>query len=122
MRFLVFTTFSVVLYIGSLVGPLSIAAISFCAFLWGISLDLWGAIWGSALQRMVPKEALSRVSAFDGMGSLLFRPLGLMLAAPLSEWVGVPVALKIFAGIAFLLTLLPLFVRDVWMMQLSENS
>ncbi len=122
MRFLMFSTFSVVFYIASLIGPMSIAAISFFAFLWGISLDLWGAIWGTALQTMVPKEALSRVSAFDGMGSLLFRPLGLMLAAPLSEWVGIPTALKIFAGIALVLIIAPLFVRDVWMMQLSDNS
>ena len=113
---------SVVFYVGSLIGPMSIPLISFFAFLWGISLDLWGAIWGTALQRAVPKEALSRVSAFDGMGSLLFRPLGLMLAAPLSEWIGIRSALVIFAAIALLLVIAPLFVPEVWKMQLSENS
>ena len=122
MRFLMFSTFSIVFYIASLIGPLSIALISFFAFLWGVTLDLWGAIWGTALQREVPKEALSRVSAFDGMGSLLFRPLGLMLAAPLSEWIGIRSALIIFASIALVLIIFPLFVPEVWKMQLSENS
>ena len=122
MRFLMLCTISVVFYIASLIGPLSIPLISFFAFLWGISLDLWGAIWGTALQREVPKEALSRVSAFDGMGSLLFRPLGLMLAAPLSEWIGIRSALVIFAAIALLLVIAPLFVPEVWKMQLSDNS
>ena len=122
MRFLVFSTFSVVFYIGSLIGPMSIVAISFFAFLWGISLDLWGAIWSTALQREVPKDALSRVSAFDGMGSLLFRPLGLMLAAPLSEWIGIRNALGFFAILALVITMATLFVPEVWKMQLSENS
>ena len=122
MRFLMICTFAVVLYISSLIAPLNIAAISFAAFLWGISLDLWGAIWSTALQREVPKEALSRVSAFDGMGSLLFRPLGLMLAAPLSEWIGIRSALVFFAVLAFVVIIVGLSVPEVWKMQFSDNS
>jgi len=39
--------------------------------------------WFTALQTHIPREALSRVAAYDAFGSLLFGPIGLALAGPL---------------------------------------
>jgi fucose permease len=122
MRFLMLMTFSVSVYIFTLAGPMKLWAIAACAFVWGICLDLWGAIWTTALQKEVPRDSLSRVSAFDGMGSLSLRPLGLAIAAPVANWLGLTHALEIFAGISAVAIAATLVVPQVWNMQFSENS
>ena len=50
----------------------------------GIGMGFFGAVWQTTLQQHVPEEALSRVSAWDWMGSFAFLPLGLILAGPVS--------------------------------------
>jgi hypothetical protein len=42
-------------------------------------------LWETALQRFVPAAALSRVSSYDILGSLLLGPVGLLLAGPWSS-------------------------------------
>ena len=122
MRFLMFMTLSVSVYIFSLARPQPLWVIAVCAFFWGITLDLWGAIWTTALQKEVPRDSLSRVSAFDGMGSLSLRPLGLAIAAPMANWLGLDHTLVILAILSGVVTLLTLAVPQVWKMQFSENS
>lgn len=122
MRFLMIATFSVSIYIYSLSGPWKLWMIAVCAFFWGITLDLWGAIWTTALQKEVPRDSLSRVSAFDGMGSLSLRPLGLAIAAPMAEWLGLSHTLEIFAVVSAVIIAMTLFVPQVRNMQFTENS
>ncbi len=122
MRFLMLMTLSVSVYIFSLARPQPLWVIAVCAFFWGITLDLWGAIWTTALQKEVPRDSLSRVSAFDGMGSLSLRPLGLAIAAPMANWLGLDHTLVILAILSGVVTLLTLAVPQVWKMQFSENS
>ena len=45
-------------------------------------------LWFTALQTHVPKQAIGRVSAYDAFGSLMFGPIGLALAGPLSQLYG----------------------------------
>ncbi len=122
MRFLMVMTFSVSVYIYSMANPLQLWMIAICAFVWGITLDLWGAIWTTALQKEVPRDSLSRVSAFDGMGSLSLRPLGLAIAAPLAAWLGITHTLEIFALLSAVATGATLLVPQVRNMQFSDNS
>lgn len=122
MRFLMFMTLSISVYIWVLSGPMAVWAIAGAAFFWGLSLDLWGAIWTTALQREVPREALSRVSAFDGLGSLLLRPVGLAIAAPMADWLGITRTLEILAVLSAVVIIVTLAVPQVWKMQFSENS
>ena len=122
MRFLMITTFSVSVYIFSLAKPQQLWVIALCAFFWGITLDLWGAIWTTALQKEVPRDSLSRVSAFDGMGSLSLRPLGLAIAAPMAQWLGLTHTLEVLAVLSAIVTALTLLVPQVWKMQFTANS
>jgi MFS family permease len=62
-----------------------IAAAALC----GISAALVNVLWETTLQEQIPPEALSRVSAFDYMGSLAFYPLGIMIAGPIEAVIGV---------------------------------
>ncbi len=55
----------------------------------GVSAALVNVLWETTLQEQIPPEALSRVSAFDWMGSLAFFPLGMVLAGPLAGVIGI---------------------------------
>jgi hypothetical protein len=59
------------------------------AVLCGVSAALVNVLWETTLQEQIPSEALSRVSAFDWMGSLAFYPLGMIIAGPISAVIGV---------------------------------
>jgi len=59
---------------------------SFCL---GISSDLFGVLWDTGLQTLVPREALSRVSAYDALGSLAIAPIGLAVAGPVADAIGI---------------------------------
>jgi MFS family permease len=113
MRFLMISSFTITFYIWSLAKPQSLLMIAFGAFLFGITLDLWGTLWSTALQRKVPRDSLSRVSAFDAMGSMMFRPVGLAIAAPLSTLVGIENFLQILAAITVVAIVVPLLDPQV---------
>ena len=113
MRFLMISSFTITFYIWSLAKPQSLLLIAFGAFLFGITLDLWGTLWSTAVQRKVPRDSLSRVSAFDAMGSMMFRPVGLAIAAPLSTLVGIENFLQILAAITVVAILVPLLDPQV---------
>ena len=79
----------------------------------GIGMGFFGAVWQTTLQQHVREEALSRVSAWDWMGSLAFLPLGLILAGPVSSAIGISTTLWIAAGYLVLSTLAVLLVPSV---------
>ena len=122
MRFLMMSSFTITFYIWSLAKPQSLALIAFGAFLFGITLDLWGTIWSTALQRKVPRDSLSRVSSFDAMGSLLFRPVGLAIAGPLSTLFGLEKFIQILAAITVVAIIIPLLDPTVRNMSYDEVS
>ncbi len=121
LRFLMLSSFTITFYIWSLAKPQSLLMIAFGAFLFGITLDLWGTLWSTALQRKVPRDSLSRVSSFDAMGSMMFRPIGLAIAAPLSTLLGIENFLQILAAITVVAITLPLLSSEVRNMKYNEN-
>ena len=122
MRFLTLISVTLTFYLLLLSKPAPLLFIAFGAFLWGVTLDLWGALWGTAFQRTIPREALSRASAFDGLGTLLLRPVGLAIAAPLAGFLGVPHTILIFSGLSLFIIVGLLSIPAVWSMQLAEPS
>ncbi len=122
MLFLMLATSPLIFYVSSMAFSPSIWIIAGAAFLCGISVDLWGSIWNTALQQRVPRESLSRVSAYDGMGSMLFRPIGLAIAGPLSLWIGVDKTLYFGAGLVAIAIALTLFVPEVRNLRRFEET
>ena len=122
LRFLMLSSFTITFYIWSLAKPQSLLMIAFGAFLFGITLDLWGTLWSTALQRKVPRDSLSRVSSFDAMGSMMFRPIGLAIAAPLSTLLGIENFLQILAAITVVAIIVPLLDPQVRNMSYEEMS
>jgi hypothetical protein len=67
--------------------PIIIIALS--AFATGVGFDLFFVFWITSLQTHIPKESLSRVISYDAFGSFLLGPLGLIIAGPLVELIGI---------------------------------
>jgi MFS family permease len=77
----------------------------------GIALfDVW---WHTALAERVPPHMLSRVTAYDWMGSLALLPIGYVLAGPLGEALGAVEVLSVGSLIALVALAGALAVRDV---------
>lgn len=79
----------------------------------GAGMGVFGAVWMTTLQQHVREDALSRVSAWDWMGSFLFLPLGLVAAGPVSDLIGISTTLWISVTWAVLSTLAVLLVPSV---------
>ena len=79
----------------------------------GAGMGLFSALWQTTLQQHVREDKLSRVSAWDWMGSYLFLPLGLVLAGPVSDVIGVSETLWISVAFIVLSTIAVLLVPDV---------
>jgi hypothetical protein len=70
-------------------------------------------IWETLQQREIPPQRLSRVNAFDWMFSIVFMPVGQVLAGPLADVVGVEAVLVSAALLIAVPCLLALTLRGV---------
>jgi MFS family permease len=80
----------------------------------GLSIGVAGTLWETTLQRNVPPEALSRVSAYDWMGSTALRPLGLAIVGPVAEAIGVKETLLAAFALTMVSSLTLLAIPDMW--------
>jgi MFS family permease len=84
----------------ALLPPLPALAVAVANGLFVFGIAYGNAVYEAVLQRQIPPERLARVSSFDWMVSIVFMPLGLGLAGPLSEAVGTDAVLLAAAVIA----------------------
>jgi predicted MFS family arabinose efflux permease len=103
-------------------GP-SLVLLAFAAPVWaialteaasGLSIGVAGTLWETTLQRNVPREALSRVSSYDWMGSTALRPLGLVIVGPIAMAVGVEETLLAAFALTMVSSLTLLVIPDMW--------
>lgn len=92
------------------------------AFLMGVSFDIFGVMWNTTMQREIPPEALSRVTSYDALGSLMFGPIGLLLAGPATVVVGPRPALVGCAALIVLTTLAALLSPSVRQLQAPTTT
>jgi hypothetical protein len=57
--------------------------------------------WVTILQQRIPPASLSRVSAYDWLGSFIFTPVSYVVAGPLSHALGIKATLGIAALVVF---------------------
>jgi MFS family permease len=82
----------------------------------GLGLGLFGVWWETALAQRIPAHLLSRVSAWDWMGSLALLPIGYLLAGPVAAVLGeqeVLIGGGLVGVVAMSLALLPVSVRQL---------
>jgi MFS family permease len=88
----------------------------------GFSFALFGIWWDTALAERMPPHLLSRVSAYDWMGSLALAPFGYLLAGPLGEALGERTVLACGALGALAALASALLVRGTWTMRRVERG
>jgi len=97
----------------ALVGPLPVLLIAGASMLSLIAIELANTWWYTMLQQHVPDHARSRVSSYDWLVSLIFQPLGFLLAGPLAARYGLSATLIGAAVISLLANYGVLLVRAV---------
>jgi MFS family permease len=88
--------------------------IAAAVFVVGICFSAPMVIWGTLLQRRVPPHMLGRVSSLDFFVSLVFMPVSMALAGPISSGIGLGVTFAVagllptaFAVLAIVLAKMP---------------
>ncbi|HVA02699.1 MAG TPA: MFS transporter [Acidimicrobiales bacterium] len=76
--------------------PLAVVAAT--SFVSGASIGVFGPLWDTTMQSQLPPEVLSRASAYDWFGSMVFLPLGFAFAGTLARVLGIDGALYLGAG------------------------
>ena len=92
---------------------LPVAAVFPIFVLAGVGIALFDIWWHTALAERVPPHMLSRVTAYDWMGSLALLPIGYVLAGPLGEALGAVEVLSVGSAIALTVLAGALLFRDV---------
>jgi hypothetical protein len=95
----------------AVVAPVPVVLVA--AFVAGVGFETFGVQWDTTVQQHVPAEALSRVYAYDSVGSLVFNPIGQSLAGPAMVAFGLGGAIGLSAAIILVATLAVFLVRDV---------
>jgi MFS family permease len=91
--------------IGSGLPIAAIAAVEFCA---ALGVSAFFTLWETSLQEHIPEDRLSRVSSYDYVASVGMMPIGVILAGPVSDALGIHETLAGMSaiGVAFALALL----------------
>ncbi len=93
--------------------PAPVVALVVGSFLMGFGIELFGVLWETTMQQQIPGEKLSRLSAYDMLGSIALAPLGLAVVGPIANLVGVRATCWGAAALVVAATLPVLLVRDV---------
>ncbi len=98
----------------ALLGPPAPAVVvAVAAFAAGFGIEVFAVCWDTTMQQQIPGEMLSRVYAYDMLGSVALIPVGFAVAGPLADAIGTRATVYGAAALVLAATL-PIFgVRDV---------
>jgi Transmembrane secretion effector len=110
------------LFLFALAVPLMVPLIAAAALLAGVGPEVFLVNWATTLQQEIEPGMLSRVSAYDGVGSFSMAPAGTAAAGPLAGIFGVPAVLAAGGIVIVLLTAAVLLVPDVRHIQRQDAA
>ena len=93
--------------------PVPVSVLCTVMFLTGVTLEVFGVSWMTALHQEIPEDKLSRVSAYDWFGSVALVPLAMALAGPSESFFGRTASLWGCAVLVVVVTAAVLCVPDV---------
>jgi MFS family permease len=105
------------------ISPLSLAmllplpVICLASFGLGIAIEMMSVIWTVTMATKIRPEMLARVSAYDGLGSMMGMPVGAVVAGPIAAAIGVSATQYGAAAITVIASALALIPRDVRQMR-----
>lgn len=68
--------------------PAPLAVVVGAAFVAGFATEIFGVLWDTSMQQEIPLEKLSRLYAYDALGSLALTPLALAALGPIAGAAG----------------------------------
>jgi MFS family permease len=104
----------------ALAAPLPLPLIMLAAGISSAVIDLTNAWWYTVIQRHIPPQALSRVSSYDWLASIVFQPIGFSAAGPIAGLAGVPATLIGAAVLGAAANLAVLTIRAVRQLTWTE--
>jgi Transmembrane secretion effector len=93
--------------------PVPLALIALAAVVSGAGREGFGINWDTVYQEQIPPDRLSRVVAYDALGSFVLIPIGLAVVGPIAAAIGTRATLYGIGTIIVLATVAVLFSRDV---------
>jgi MFS family permease len=96
-----------------LIPPFPALVVAMGAFVTIASIVISNTLWDTMIQQHIPREAISRVSGYDWMFSLVFQPLSFAAVGPVSARIGVPETLLVCTALGLAVNSLVLLVPSV---------
>ena len=84
-----------------------------CMFLEGAGTMLFGLIWETSLQELVPEDKFGRVASLDMLGSFALLPVGYLITGWLAEGIGEIFTLILFSIIIILICGLSMISKGI---------
>ena len=89
--------------------PLIVAA----AIVGGVGFSISAVLWETVFGENIPERALSRVSSYDWLGSIVLRPVGLAIVGPVAVAIGAPLTMGLSFILIGLTSVVMLGIKDV---------
>lgn len=93
--------------------PLPVPLVAVAALLAGSSSGVFGVNWATTMQQEIPPGMLSRLSAYDALGSMALAPVGTAVAGPIASIFGTSTVLTTGGGLIVLLAAAVLLAPEV---------
>ncbi len=113
LRTATFGVFPMALPLLAFAGPSPLVVVIVAGFVSGVGIEIFGVLWDTAMQQEIPGEKLSRLYAYDMLGSLVLIPIALAAAGPVAQVVGQRETFIGAAALIVVMTALVLFSNDV---------
>ncbi|HEX5578925.1 MAG TPA: MFS transporter [Candidatus Limnocylindria bacterium] len=105
-----------------LVPPFPVLVVAMGAFVTIGSIVISNTLWDTMLQQHIPREAISRVSSYDWMVSLVFQPLAFAAVGPIAGVVGVQETLLLCTALGLVANSAVLLVPSVRNLRRVDES
>jgi predicted MFS family arabinose efflux permease len=106
----------------ALARPEPLVVVVVAAFASGYLVEIFGVLWVTTYQQEIPHDKLSRLSAYDAIGSWALMPLGFIVAGPVGTAVGTRATFIGGAIFVVVATGLVFLSRDVRMLERREPA
>jgi hypothetical protein len=80
-----FSTLLLALPLALLAPPAATGAVAAAAFVSGVGLEVFAVCWDTTMQQQISEHMLSRLYAYDALGSICLVPVGLALIGPVAD-------------------------------------
>jgi MFS family permease len=97
----------------ALARPEPLVVVIVACFVTGVCSEIFGVLWDTTYQQEIPHDKLSRLSAYDALGSWVLMPIGFAVAGPVAIVVGNRATFLGSAVLIAVVTALTFLSRDV---------